>query len=164
MNQEKLNSTLTLVANAAILVGLFLVIVELRQNDETLAASIELSLSESYEELATIGLENPHFSDSLYRIFVEPENLTPQDQMMIMSWQYRYMVVLHATFQLRNRGGVSDEMWREKASHFTVYLQYPSMYQLYKGSLHDEFFSADFYAELQSILDEQLAADKAESR
>lgn len=158
MKLKNINTVLTLTANIGVLIGLILVLIELRQNDDNLNASIQLSLSSAYENLATLAIEQPHFQQSLLRAYTNPEAMTVEDTMFVMSWQYRYLVVLHTTYQLRNAGIVSDEVWREKVGHFTVSLTYPAMYDLYLGSAqHDEFFSRSFYDEIEAILAEQKA-------
>lgn len=131
---------------------------ELRQNDDKLNASVQLSLSSAYEELATIQIENPYFQKSLATAFISPEDMTVDDMMSVMSWRYRYLLVLHTTYQLRNAGVIDDATWREKVGHFTVYIQYPGMYKLFKDGAHDEFFSREFYAEIEAILTAQKAA------
>lgn len=159
MNMEKLNTTLTLTANIGVLIGLFLVAYELRQNDDTLNATIQLSISESYEEISTLGIENPVLNDALVEVFTGSDEIGLDTLMTIMAWQGRYLMVLFTTYNLYLDGIVTEPFWREKASHFTVFLlQSPRMRSIYEASLHDEMFSPEFKAALETILTEQLAA------
>lgn len=163
MKTEQISNSVALAANVGILIGLILVIVELRQNDDNLKAFIELSLSNSYEDLATIGIENPPFTEVLMRAVVEPEQLSVPDQMQVMSWQYRYLLVLWSTYRLKEEGLLTDDMWREKAGHFTVMLKQEPLYDLYLGSRrHNEFFSSEFYEEIEDILASQLNVSDVE--
>lgn len=154
MNIQKLNATLTATANIGVLIGLVLIFLELRQNDETLNATVQLSLSSAYEEMATFPIENPALQDSIIRAYTDPGAMTLRDDVNIMAWQYRYLMVLHTTYQLRNAGVVTEEDWKEKVGHLTVTLaSSPKMVELYEGSrIHDEFFSREFYAEIDEIL------------
>jgi hypothetical protein len=156
VNVEKLNTTLTLTANIGVLIGLLLVAYELRQNDDTLNASIQLSLSSSYEQLATLGVENPTLTQSIARLFLG-EELDINDTMNIMGWQSRYLQVLHTTYNLRRDGIVSEAFWREKASHFTVFMvQSDRFTQIYNDGKHEEIYSPDFEAAIEAIYQEQL--------
>lgn len=158
MKFERLNTVLTLTSNVAVLIGIILVIIELRQNDDTLSASIQLSLSNSYEEIATFGVEHPHLARSIMRLF-GGEELELTDIMNIMGWQARYIQVLHTTYNLYRDGIVSEAFWREKASHFTVFMiQSDRFSQIYFDSRHDELFSGEFDSAIEEIYQEQLAA------
>lgn len=139
MKMEKLNTTLTLTANIGVLIGLFLVAYELRQNDDSLNASIQLSISSSYEELATFGIEYPQLQQSIVQVYMNPEELSNEQLISIMAWQYRYLMVLHTTYGFYLDGIVSEAFWREKASHFTVYLaQSAKMKEIYDMAKHDQ--------------------------
>lgn len=163
MKNKQLNKLVTMTANIGILIGLVLVIIELRQNDDNLEAFIELSLSNSYEELATIGIENPQFTEALMKAIVTPDQLSVPDQMQIMAWQYRYLLVLWSTYRLNEEGLLTDSMWQEKAGHFTVMLKQEKLYDLYLESRrHNEFFSAAFYTEIEEVLAAQLHAADTE--
>jgi len=149
---SKLNSTLTLVANVGVLIGLMLIIVELRQNDQNLDATIQLSLSSAYQELASLPIENSDFAYSIMKSYGSPDELAPRETLSLMAWQYRYLLVLHTTFELRNSGIVSDEIWREKARHFTIYLRNPQLMKLYEvESKQEGLFPAEFYAAIDEI-------------
>ena len=156
---KQLNTVLTLTSNIAVLIGIILVIIELRQNDDTLNATIQMSVSNSFEEIATLAIENPHYSQSLVRSATNPEALEVTDIMNIMGAQYRQMLVLHTTWNLYNEGIISEEYWRERVSHFTImFLEIPLMKQLYDESLHDEMWSPDFIAAIEAIYLEQEMA------
>ena len=159
MNMEKLNTTLTLTANIGVLIGLFLVAYELRQNDDSLNATIQLSISQSYEELSTLGIENPSLQDALIEVFAGSEAISPDTMTTIMAWQYRYLLVLFTTYNLYLDEIVTESFWREKASHYTVYLlQSSRMRDIHNASLHDEMFSPEFRAALDTLIADQLAA------
>ena len=162
MKFKRLNTVLTLTSNVAVLIGIILVIVELRQNDDTLNATIQLSLSQSYEELATLGIENPAFTETILRAYTDPASMTRTDIVNIMAMQYRRQMVLHTTYNLYLEGIVSEAFWREKASHFTIdLLQSPTLKQIYEDGKHDEMFSPEFFAALEAIAEEQKAAREA---
>ena len=157
MNFKRINAILTLTANVGVLIGVLLVAYELRQNDNTLNASIQLSLSNSYEALATIAVENPILGEAIVRLFTG-EDLDIQDQVNLTAWQSRYLQVLHTTYNLYRDGIVPEDFWREKASHFTVFMvQSDRFTELYETGKHDEIFSREFEAALDAIYQEQLA-------
>jgi hypothetical protein len=158
VNFKRINAILTLTANVGVLIGVLLVAYELRQNDNTLNASIQLSLSNSYEELATLALENPHLAEGIVRLF-GGEALEGNDVLNIMGWQARHLQVLHTTYNLYRDGIVLEDFWREKASHFTVFMAQSDRFTaIYEQGKHDEIFSRDFEAAIDAIYQEQLAA------
>ena len=158
MNMEKLNTTLTLTANIGVLIGLFLVAYELRQNDDSLNASIQLSISQSYEQLATLNIENESLQESLIEVFTGSGEISGPTMMTIMSWQYRYLMVLFTTYNLYLDGIVTEDFWREKVSHYTVYmLQSSRMREIHLAAVHDEMFTPEFKIALEAIYAEQLA-------
>jgi len=158
MKFKKLNTLLTLTANIGVLIGLFLVAYELRQNDDSLNATIQLSISSSYEELATFSVEHPSMRDALVALFSNPDQISTEEMMVIMAWQYRYQMVLFTTYNLYTDGIVSEAFWREKVSHYTVYmLQSELMEEIHYSAMHDELFSVEFYDSLDSIFEEQRA-------
>lgn len=157
MKMENLHSTLTLTANIGVLIGIFLLVFELRQNDDSLNASIQLAISKSYEELATYVIEQDSLKRAVFATFVSPDELSAEHLTDIMAWQYRYLMVLHTTYNLYQDGIVTESFWREKAAHLTVYLlQSGKMKEIYDSARHDEMFSAEFYNALESIYEEQL--------
>lgn len=165
MKLRQLNTMLTLTANLAVLIGIVLVILELRQNDDTLNATIQLSLSESYEQLATFTVEHGAYADALVRAFDDPESLDGMDYLNLLSVQYRHQLVLHTTYNLYLEGIVSEAFWREKASHFTItFLEIPITKTLFDQAQHEEMFSADFIAAIEAIYQEQKAAREAMKR
>ena len=162
MKFKQLNTMLTLTSNIAVLIGIILVVIELRQNDDTLNATIQLALSNSYEEISTLVVEHPHYADSLMRGYGDPESLTPSDLINLMAVQYRQMLVLHTTWNLYNAGIIPESYWRERVSHFTIaFLESPSIKQIYDGSLHDELFSEAFIVAIDDIYQQQRAAREA---
>lgn len=157
MKMKKLNTILTLTANIGVLIGVFLVAWELRQNDDTLNASIQLSISSSYEELATYVIEQESLREAMFKVFSSPDDVSVQEMTVIWAWQYRYLMVLHTTYNLYIDGIVTETFWREKASHLTVYLlQSTKMKELYDMARHEQMFSTDFYDAVEAIYEEQL--------
>lgn len=60
---------------------------------------------------------------------------------------------------------VTEALWREKASHYTVFmLQSSRMRDIHVNALHEEMFSPEFKDALESIFQEQLAAREGVNR
>ena len=163
MNLEKLSTTLAITANFGVLLGLVLVAWELRQNDHTLNASIQLSLSNSYEELATMPFEYPLLGEAIAVTVADADALTSEQFMAVMSWQYRNQLVVYTTYNLYVEGIIDEALWRERASQFVVFLKIPAMRRIYEEAQHDELFSPEFQAALMSLLDEMLENDAGET-
>lgn len=165
MKFKKLNTTLTLTANIGVLIGIFLVAYELRQNDDNLNASIQLSVSNSYEQLATLGVENPSLREAIFELFESRGEISNETSFIIMAWQYRYLTVLFTTFNLYKDDIVSEAFWLEKASHYTVYfISLPGFKSIHDGAIHEEMFSPDFFSALDTIYANQMDRREGQSQ
>jgi hypothetical protein len=71
MKLDKISTGLVVTANVGVLVGLIFVLIELRQNQETLDASIQLTLSAAYQEISSRVVENRDFAEVLEKAFLE---------------------------------------------------------------------------------------------
>ena len=145
MRIDRINSTLALTANIGILIGLFFVILELRQNQDTLDASIQLSLSSGYQEIASRPVENREFAAVLYKAFVNLDDLDMVDKIQLMNWNQEQLTLLYATYELRNSGIVPEAVWDHNAKWFASFLKTPNILEFYETySRHvypEDFFS-----------------------
>ncbi len=155
MNIDRMNSTLALTANIGILIGLFFVILELRQNQDTLDATIQLSLSAAYQEISSRVVENRDFAEVLEKAFWSPDDLDTPDAIRLTNWIAEYLVLLFATYELRNQGVVSEATWEHNARIFTYYLASPNFRDLYEKWSRDTF-PEEFFLAIEEHIGEDL--------
>ena len=67
---------MTVLANLGVLIGLILVVAELRQNQVSLQAEIELNLASAYQEALGRSSENASVAELMQTAFVTPDSLS----------------------------------------------------------------------------------------
>ena len=149
MKIDRINSTLALTANIGILIGLFFVILELRQNQDTLDASIQLSLSSGYQEIASRPVENRQFAAVLVKAFGNLDDLDMVDKVQLMNWNQEQLTLLYATYELRNSGIVSEAVWDHNANWFATFLETPQILEFYE-TYSRHVYPEDFFLEIES--------------
>ena len=146
MNIDRINTTLALTANIGVLIGIFVIVLELRQNQASLDAFIQLSLSSAFQEIQSRPTENRDFATVLYKGFVDPDDLDMVDTIQIVNWIQEHLSVLYATYEPRNEGIISEEVWALNARYFALMLETPSVRELYENYSRfvypEEFFLA----------------------
>lgn len=108
MDSDRLNRWMTLAANIGVLIGVFLLIVELRQNTE----SSELQAAQSYvalsHELDFRIVDDP----SLIDLFLTPpDDRTPEDLARLDRWYFGSLRTWENGFFLHSRGVLDDDLW-----------------------------------------------------
>ena len=139
-----------LVGNVAVLVGLGLVIVELRQNERALSATVQLSLSASYQEIASRPIENAEFAATVRRMFLAPDSLSDVEVVQTANWIYEWGTVLFAAYELREAGAISEETWQQHARNFALFFEYPD----FRDSVMSDFstlYPPEFVADLERL-------------
>ncbi len=120
---DQLNKWLTLFANLGVLVGIGVLIFEVRHNTESLVAANE------WQEMQTLTTYygRPQESEALAMAIRKqrdtPGELTGPETTMLINRAYEYMQFLDTWFILYNRGMMSDEAWQRKKNAFHAYLQ-----------------------------------------
>jgi hypothetical protein len=121
MNSDQLNRWLALLANVGVLVGIFLLIVEIDQNNELMQAQIEQSRSETLVawRREIVGNENAA------RVMVLRENLLrspqaaldqlgPSERMQLVNLILADFYDYENLFSQYERGLVGEEYWNER--------------------------------------------------
>jgi len=108
MDSDRLNRWITLGANLGVLVGVFLLVIELRQNTE----SAELQAAQSYitisHELDFRIVDDP----SLITLFMTPpDERTPEDLLRMDRWYFGSLRTWENGYYLHSRGVLDDDLW-----------------------------------------------------
>ncbi|MEN8374564.1 MAG: hypothetical protein ABFS34_03880 [Gemmatimonadota bacterium] len=144
------SSTVALVANLAILVGLVFVIVELRQNQKNLDATVQMSLASAYQEVASRAVENPQFAETIFRMFSTPDSLTEVELVQAINWTSEWAAIVFAASELRATGAISEETWLQHASNFSLFLKDDWFRDFFRAQFAVSY-PAEFMAELDSL-------------
>ncbi len=150
MNLDSLNKWLTLLANTGVLVGLFVVVLELRQNDESLNSSIHFSLSEAFQDISARATENTDFAQSLAKLFNNQE-LEPYEIAQVLGWIQEYLIVLFSAYELKEQGIITEETWGIRARLFVGFFDNEFFRVGYESNR--EFYPEDFFREIESYYD-----------
>ena len=108
MDSDRLNRWMTLFANLGVLAGVFLLLIELRQNTE----SAELQAAQSYvalsHELDFRIVDDP----SLVALFLTPpDERTPEESYRMDRWYFGSLRTWENGFYLHSRGVLDDDLW-----------------------------------------------------
>ena len=149
MDSDRLNRWITLGANLGVLVGVFLLIIELRQNTE----STELQAAQSYvalsHELDFRIVDDP----SLIALFlIPPDERTPQESRRLDRWYFGSLRTWENGFFLHRRGVLDDDLWSGQAAFMADLLRDSDELRDYYQS-NRRHFSKSFMEFLDQLLE-----------
>lgn len=133
MKIDKANTYLSMVTNAAVLIGLLLVIIELRQNSKSLDAQIRMSLAGAYQNNLSRVITDPSLAALVVKANADTTSITFPERLRIVSWQAEQLAVLYAAYELYEDGTISDSAWRSHARQFTLLLSAPFFLEIYRN-------------------------------
>ena len=151
MDSDRLNRWMTLAANLGVLMGVFLLIVELRQNTE----SSELQAAQSYvalsHELDFRIVDDP----SLIALFLTPsDDRTPEDSVRLDRWYFGAFRTWENGFFLHDRGVLDDDLWAGQEAFIAYRLNRSDEMRNYYQTNRNHF-SAGFVEFLDGLLEEK---------
>ena len=140
---------MTLAANLGVLVGIFLLIIELRQNTE----STELQAAQSYvalsHELDFRIVDDP----SLIALFLlPPDERTTADSSRLDRWYFGSLRTWENGFFLHSRGVLDDDLWSGQEAFMADLLKNSDELRNYYQK-HSHHFSESFVAFLDRLLE-----------
>jgi len=111
VDYDRANRWLTLVANIGILIGLALIIVEIRQNAELLRLQF---INDDLQETSTSLI--PMLGDDLSRVMMKsifsPEEMTYAEFMVVDSWLTQQIARVERRYQLGQEGILDETAWK----------------------------------------------------
>lgn len=149
MDSDRLNRWMTLGANLGVLVGVFLLLIELRQNTE----SAELQAAQSYvalsHELDFRIVDDP----SLIALFyTPPDERTFEDLRRLDRWYFGSLRTWENGFYLHSRGVLDDDLWSGQEAFMANMLRNNEELRNYYETNHS-YFSKSFIAFLDRLLE-----------
>lgn len=153
MGNRNFNRWLTLGANLAVLIGIVLVIVELRQNLTAVESQTRQEVSAGFVDFMMLLSENPELA-SLRRRGDLGEELTVDERYRYESFTrglFRYWENVH--YQFRNELFDSEEFGRQRSAWKNYVEVSPGVVRWW--CKHQSEFSAEFSEDFTSLLGEQ---------
>ena len=138
MNFDKVNKGFTFLANMTVIVGLILLVIELRQANK-------MALRESYAELSNMGMQtkalvinNPEFASLKAKLRSKKPQLSAIEKELADAWlftQFNWWSSIQNSYEL----GLIDEMRYERylTTAVRITTTYPGFYELYLDVLAD---------------------------
>jgi hypothetical protein len=148
MNWDKTTRWLTLAANLAVLGGLILVAVQIRQNTAITRAQVanDYFMADMQLELAMMG-ENP--AASWLGAVYTPNELTPQDAAVVDRY-FNYGLVQIQRLERMNEMGLADDRWQDRIDYLRWHLGNEVGRRWWAHSRR--YYSAEFAARVDSVL------------
>lgn len=151
MDSDRLNRWMTLAANFGVLIGIFLLLIELRQNTE----SAELQAAQSYvaisHELDFRIVDDP----SLIALFLTPPNeRTPEQLSRIKVWYFGVLRTWENGYYLHSRGVLDDDLWSGQEAFMADRLNSNNEFQDYYRK-NRSYFSSGFAGFLDGLLESE---------
>ena len=149
MDSDRLNRWMTLGANPGVLVGVFLLIIELRQNTN----STELQAAQSYvalsHELDFRIVDDP----SLIALFLTPpDRRTPEESYRLDRWHFGSLRTWENGFFLHSRGILDDDLWSGQEAFMADLLRNSDELRIYYQT-NRSHFSDGFVAFLDRLVE-----------
>lgn len=140
---------MTLVANLGVLVGIFLLLIELQQN----TASIELQAAQSYvtlsHELDFRLVDDP----SLIALFyTSPDERTPEEARRLDRWYFGSLRTWENGYYLHSKGVLDDDLWSGQKAFMRDLLKDSDELRNYYQA-NRKYFSDGFTAYLDRLLE-----------
>ena len=118
---DRTHQWLALIANAGVIIGIALLIVELRQNDQVLSEELKLREAMAFREIESEYLEadrivavNPQLAEIRARAFLdENPKFSRQEITQLLFMQSQYARIDHTAFRFWVAGHLSPEAFRE---------------------------------------------------
>jgi hypothetical protein len=155
VNWDKTTRWLTIAANLAVLGGLILVAIQIRQNTAITRAQVanDYFMADMQLELAMMG-DDP--AASWIKAVYTPSELTPLDAAVVDRY-FNYGLVQIQRLQRMNELGLADDRWQDRINYLRWHLGNEVGRRWWGQARRD--FSAEFAAQVDSV----LAQDKAAS-
>jgi hypothetical protein len=154
VNWDKTTRWLTIAANLAVLGGLILVAIQIRQNTAITRAQVanDYFMADMQLELAMMG---DNAAASWIKAVYTPDELTPQDAAVVDRY-LNYGFVQIQRLERMNELGLADDRWQDRISYLRWHLGNEIGRRWWDHARR--FHSAEFGAQVDSVLAQDQAA------
>jgi len=157
MNMSKLNEWLTLLTNAAVVVGIIFLAVEVQQNNELLQSQIRETQAVSIQSASTLDQEfllllgSDAATAQMWRTYLEgPDGLTDAQRLQCSYLMGALLRRLESVHIQRKLGSLSEEAWLSRMALFTGIARSPG-YAAYLESPGSAFLGKDLREYMEQL-------------
>ena len=151
MNPDGVHRWMTLAANIGVLIGIFLLLIELKQNTE----SAELQAAQNYvtlsHELDFRLVDDPSLIALFYTL---PSDRTPEEARRLDRWYFGSLRTWENGYYLHSKGVLDDDLWSGQEFFMGDLLRNSDELRDYYQT-NRKYFSASFTAYLDRLLEEE---------
>ena len=149
MDSDRLNRWMTLAANVGVLAGIFMLLIELKQNTE----SAELQAAQSYvtlsHELDFRIVDDPSL---IALFFTSPDERTPEQLWRLDRWHFGVLRTWENGYYLHTKGVLDDGLWSGQEEFMGDLLRSSDELRNYYQT-NRRYFSESFVAYLDRLLE-----------
>ena len=149
MDTDRLNRWMTLAANLGVLIGIFLLLVELQQNTE----SAELQAAQSYvtlsHELDFRLVDDPSLISLFY---TSPDKRTPEQVRRLDRWYFGSLRTWENGYYLYSKGVLENDLWAGQEAFMADLLKGSDELRNYYQT-NRKYFSESFSTYLDRLLE-----------
>jgi hypothetical protein len=135
MKSDRISLWLSLLANLGVLVGLALLVIELRHNSLATQAALyqeSMSFARDHVELL-VGDENRELAEIVFRGETNPDSLSPRELEKFLLFTAWRMSTRETTFLNHDEGLLEARLWRSIDAWYSALLQRGPGYQRWWG-------------------------------
>lgn len=152
MNFQKLNNSLTVIANLAVLLGLVALVVEIRANTAAIRSEEWGSISD--QALAASNGTNPELNAVYIKALYNLDELSIEELRLYVSHLTARIRVISRGYVSFQNGTVSEEDWRNLVGNVPIFLGTKSGLTIW-GKLREDYKSRpEFVSEIERVLEE----------
>ena len=152
---DKLNQWLTLFANLGVLVGIFFLAYEVRQNTVSIQSQTRATLfAGAQEEL----WKNMEFPDVTVNMFPTDRELSPEEKVRLDAWLSAAMRAREYAWTEYQSGNVDEAHWRNESAVIQVILGTKRTRDWWANIARD-VHRPDFAAEVDRLISQEPGAD-----
>ena len=155
MNTDRLNKWLSLAASLGVLIGIFFLVIELRQNTNALYAESRQAVLTSAQNELLIQLDNPDIGLSV----VKPGPLTPQENVRLSIFLTTSLKAKEFGWLQFQAGVIDEEQWRAEVVVIQIIFDAQRNRRWWE-MLGREFFKGEFRDFVDDLIESQPATDK----
>ena len=116
MNWDAVGAIGEILGAVAVLITLFYLATQIRQNTETVRTSAEMDVSKMSAEWAALAINNPEIGEIWDKAADDPTSLTDSEVRLFLWFVMEYLLLSEAQYYLYLKGHVTEESWHVKAS------------------------------------------------
>jgi len=135
MNWDAIGAVGEIVGAVTVVVSLFYVAAQIRQNTESVRMAAELDVSKLSAGWASLVVNNPELAEIWDKAADDPESLTNSEIRIFLWFAMELLLLYEGQYNLYLKGHITEETWHAKASLFLGLIKNPIVRQWWNTDL-----------------------------